>query len=349
MSDKPKLAIIGAGGWGGFLADCALRSPDWDIVAVADANPEALKDVQSRGVDVSKCFLSIDDALDAVTPDAATISIPNPVRVPYLLRLLESGASVVADKPIVHTIANLHCIRDALATGGGTLMAGQNYRFGADARAMREIISSNTFGGLEHVLVRFSINARWIADRFYRNLEGGTLVLLEMCIHHFDTMRYLLACEPQTIFGQSWSSTANWIKGHTAAQALMKFTNGTRVTYDADYCHGSLTDWGAEWTLCFENATVQWSARTDKAPEIFSADPGVDTGIWPELVAKYPTSPNYMQFVFDEFTAAHREHRQPECSFADNARTLAMAHAIMKSGDTGEVIRFAEFLQQEGL
>lgn len=349
MSDKPKLAIIGAGGWGGFLTDCALRSADWEIAAVADANPDALKKVQERGIDESRCFASIDSALDAVTPDAATISIPNPVRVPYLLRLLESGASVVADKPVVHTIENLHQIQAALKTGGGTLMAGQNYRFTPDARAMREIIASKIYGELDHVLVKFSINARWISNMFYRNIEGGTLVLIEMCIHHFDTMRYLFGCEPETIYGQSWSSSAGWIKGHTAAQALMTFGNGTRVTYDADYCHASLTDWGADWTLCFENATVQWSARTDKQPEIFSLEPGVDTGIWPDLVSNYPSSPNWMQNVFDEFTAAYREGRQPECCFADNTRTLGMAHAIMESGKTGNVVRFPDFLRREGL
>ena len=346
MSDKPALAIIGAGGWGSLLTDCALRSPDWDIVAFADANPEVLRKLQSeRGVDQSRCFAGVDSALAAVTPDAATISIPNPVRMPYLLRLLESGASVVAEKPLAHTIADLHSIRGALAKGGGMLMVGQNYRFDPDVRAMRDVIESKAFGELEHVLVRFAIEARFIADLFYRNLEGGALLLIEMCVHHFDMMRYLLACEPETIFGRSWSTGAGWIRGNTAAQALMTFANGTRVTYDAEYCHGKLTDWGADWTLFFTNATVQWKARTGQAPEIWSVVPTLDTSIWPGLIAKYPSPGNLMQFVFDEFTAAYRERREPECSFDDNTRTLAVAHAVIRSSDTGEVVRFGDFLE----
>ncbi len=350
MPDKPTLTILGAGGWGSFLTDCALRSPDWQIVAIADADPEVLHKLQSeRAVPQSKCFASAEAALDAVTPDAATVSIPNPARMPYLLRLLESGASVVADKPLAHTIADLHAVRAALQNGGGTLMVGQNYRFEPDVRAMRELIASRVFGEIEHISVNFAIDARFIANRFYRNLEGGTLVLVEMCIHHFDMLRYLLDCEPETIYGRTWSTTAGWVKGATAAHALMTFANGARVTYDADYCHARLTDWGADWTLFFENATVRWHARTDQPPEIHSLDSNVDTAVWPALIANYPKPENVMQLVFDEFTSAYRDRRQPECDFADNTRTLAIAHAIIESSATGEVVTFPDFLRRHDL
>jgi len=348
MGAKPKLAVIGAGGWGRLHAENAVTTHDWDVVAYVDRNPEVLAWLQTeRDVPASKCFASTDEVFAAGYPDAATISIPNPGRTPVLVQLLKAGVSVLSDKPLAHTASDLRAIGNALAEGGAMLMVGQNYRFDPDVRAMHEIVQSGVYGPLEHVTVHFAINARFTKDAFYKELEGGTLVLVEMGVHHFDMLRYIMACDAVEVFGRCWSSLAGWIKGCTGAQALITFENGAHVTYDADWnTHGKLTDWGAHWTLQFADATIHWEPRTANSPRIMSVTPGIDTGIWEGIVSRYPSAENHMRMAFDEFSDAYLTHRTPECDFRDNIRSLGVSLAIIESSNSGGVVRLADVMSE---
>lgn len=71
---KMKLGIVGFGFMGHCDADMMATFDDIDLVAVADTNPEQLKDVP-EGV---AAFATLDEMLAGADMDVVMVSTPNP-------------------------------------------------------------------------------------------------------------------------------------------------------------------------------------------------------------------------------------------------------------------------------
>ena len=86
--DKLKLIQCGVGGHGGSWVPITSNSPDFDLVAVVDVVPEQLEKVgEQTGLDVSRRFSSLEEALDAVEADEVVMRALGPVCWPELLRV----------------------------------------------------------------------------------------------------------------------------------------------------------------------------------------------------------------------------------------------------------------------
>ena len=59
-------------------------------------------------------------------------------------------------------------------------------------------------------------------------------------------------------------------------------------------------------------------------------------------------SPPADQAMIDEFISAVREQRDPECSAADNLRSLAMVFAAIASAKEQKRVRLDDFLARPG-
>lgn len=117
---------------------------EWDIVGVvtrSDARREELK----RDAPELPAFDSLDDIIDAGA-DAVVISTPPSTRRELVLRALERGVHVVADKPFAPNLAGARELAKAADAAGRTLTVYQNRRWDTDFVTLRSVLDSGDIG-----------------------------------------------------------------------------------------------------------------------------------------------------------------------------------------------------------
>jgi len=345
---KRRILLIGAGGWGAvhLAVYCAHRR--WSLSGVADLNPRVLRRVQRETrLGQNQCFSDPIAAIDRGDYDAIGLTAPNPGRIPVLVRALGTGAPVFAEKPLVHTLADLKNLYRAISRSGSVLMVSQNYRFEPQTRRMAEFIRKRRdWGPLRTVLIDFTRNIRDFDDHPVTRLPASFGLNSEQCIHHYDLMRYLLGVNPLRVRARSRRAPDSPMAGWDTIDAWIDFPESTFVNYHASYYTPiTRTPWGGRWTLDFLKGSMTWYPYDSDEHRIEFNSPPPRFRIQPSL-----RSPGryYNSFLvgtsFEEFTRALDEGRSPECNLRDNAQSLALMWAVERAARTGRPVEFPQFL-----
>ena len=233
---------------------------------------------------------------------------------------LDAGLHVLAEKPLTDSLDDARLMLERQQATGLKLMVAQNYRFFSGSAHMRDAVQSGLLGrlGYANVLYHMAVNAPGIHAA---HMENG--FVLSMCIHHLDTMRFVLGNEPESIRADTWNPPGSWSKSDACVSALLTFPGEVRVNYFAGWAaHQNETDWYGHWGLEFENGAL----FTDGAKTYtIKGDEKV------EIAGPASNTQNTRSDVLNEFTSAIREDRTPACSIEDNIKTLEMAFAIIES------------------
>ena len=350
---KRRILLIGAGGWGAVHLDVYCAHPRWQVSALADIRESALEAGLVRaGKPTPAIYRDAAEAIDRAECDAISVVVRNPFKIPILLHALSKGVPVLTEKPLAHNIADLHRVFAAARNSGAPLMVSQNYRFDGQSRRIAEFIQrrSGPWGRLRAVTVDFARAIREFGNHYVRELPGGLGLVAEMCVHHFDLMRFITGKEPSRIRAHASPSPSGTMKGWATVDAWIEFPGGPIVTYRADYETAvNRTPWGGDWRLEFENGSLGWNPYAAGAKPLRFFTPW--RGRWRVELPRQPDPRTYWRThlvseAFNEFTAALDERRPFECNLHDNARTLAIVLAVIRAGETGRAVEFAPFLQK---
>lgn len=328
---KKTIAILGAGGWGGNWTARALRDPDVEAVAFADANPAVLDGLAERGVPRDRLFSNAEEALDSAPSDAVTVSIPNPHRVPFLMRALSEGRHILVDKPLVHTAEALDNLLAAAKGRETVLMVAQNYRLFEGARRVRQMLASGELGKTAAMHAHFLRDGGAWRGRPVGRLGGILSLGMEMCIHHVDMMRYFLGEEAEEVTAQGWSAPWSGVEGLTGLDFHFVFPGGCHAAYDAgNVAAHSRTDWCGHWEIVTEGGAISygdarrslraWDADGREIVNTAGPDEDADTG-------------QSMDQVWTEFkdamerVAGGGSPLETFCSLEDNAHSVRMVLA----------------------
>lgn len=344
-SKQRRLLILGAGGWGGNWVRVANEHPDWDVAGYVDANPAVLSRLASeRGVPPSCLFSDWHQGLDRMAPDAVTLSVPNPHRLPMLEECLRRGLHILADKPLVHTPEQARRLREMADASTGVFMVAQNYRLFPEVVAVKSLLEDGLLGPVADVRLTFlrSFRRTFSPSYFIASLPGWTALGLEMGIHHWDLMRYFIGADPVVVRAWGTRHPWSWGAGFTVLEAHLEFPNGVPVTYTAtnDY-PADVTDWPGHWEIRSRNGVVAWGR-----PGIPLAACDADgTPVKVEVVPQ-----DSLTAVFQRFTDAVDDPKAAHfCPLADNLKSLAVSWAAERSAQSGRDVEYAAFLQEEGL
>ena len=124
--------------------DPGRRVPDAELVAVADARPEAARALADElGVEAhpDPAALIADPRIEAVVIAAAT-----PAHVDLVVAAAEAGKAVFCEKPMALTIAEADRAVAAAETAGVPLQVGFNRRFAPDFAAAHDAVVDGTIG-----------------------------------------------------------------------------------------------------------------------------------------------------------------------------------------------------------
>ena len=330
------------GFWGRDWARLAVPEvPEVDLVACVDSDPRALavarKEVQ---LEESRCFTSLGDALVATRPDAVLITTTLAGHAPITKAALEAGVHVLVEKPFTDT---LDCARELveLATAKDrTLMVSQNYRFFPAPRVVARLVQDGSLGELYAISIDFRRNDPAPPKPRRRHHADVHPLLLDMSIHHFDLLRFVLAAEPTAVACETSHPSWSGFAGSPFAVASIKFGEVV-VSYRGSWISaGPDTAWAGEWRMEFERGQLFWTSRGEDNVLLDRVTLRTRRGRPQAVPLPTMTHIDRAGTLF-EFASALRANREPESSGRDNVGTIALTTAAIDASERREWVPVA--------
>ena len=331
---------VGLGGQGRHWVGICRRHPSLvEMVAfVEPAEASAAAAVPRAGVPPEAIYPTLAAALAAHPADFVLDITPPAVHHHVALEALQAGLHVLGEKPMSDDFEAARAVVAAGSASGRVHMIAQNYRFGALPRTTARVLHEGRIGNPEVVAVRFY--REWAHSAGTHYVVMPYPLLTDMGIHHFDMLRSVLGREPVRVQAHSWNPSWGWHRGDAGHTALIEFEGGLMATHHAVGCSvGKQSPWNGEWRIEGPGGSLTWEddqlwhtcvhPRDQQRREQIPLDPQAAGG---------------QDAVLAEFVAAIAAGRQPECSSADNLRSLALVFAAVRSAAEHRPVEIAELL-----
>ena len=320
-------------------------APDWELAGVVDVVAENRSLATERAnLAAEQGFGSIEEAARAIDFDAVALVAPSPLHANLALQALGAGKHVIVEKPFAVDFEQARAVVTRAKQRNLRVMVDQNYRYLPDMQALRRAVQDEVAGKPAFVTVTF--NYDWPA-RTYQAGMANTM-LLEMAVHHFDALRFVLGSDPLAVLGQTWRPPWTRYAGDTWVTGAFTFPREVRALYNGSLeAPGAQDPWQGIWRIECERGALHL------------ADHGSGFGLYLsraagnyKLLEAFGTPPSpgsAIPAALREFAEALREGRRPQSEGADNLRTLAMAFGLARSSTEGRRIDLErEFFGNQG-
>ncbi|MBR6426596.1 MAG: Gfo/Idh/MocA family oxidoreductase [Clostridia bacterium] len=197
--EKIRVGIIGVGNMACGHTDNILagRTPDFELTAVADIDPERLKSFEAKYNCSARLFGSADEMLDSGLVDACMVCVPHYSHPGIAMEAMKRGIHVMVEKPAGVYTRQVREMNECAAVHPEVVFGMMfNQRTNCVYRKMKEIIDSGRYGRIRRT--------NWIITNWYRpqayydsgawratwSGEGGG-VLLNQCPHQLDLWQWI--------------------------------------------------------------------------------------------------------------------------------------------------------------
>lgn len=190
--EKIKLGIVGFGFMGHCDADMMSTFDEIDLVAVADTNPEQLKDAP-EGVET---YANIDEMLANADINVVMVSTPNPSHPEMVAACKENGV-----------IFTVH----------------QQRRWDTDYRIMKEVYDKNMVGDMYIIKSQlYGVNGNMHDWHIYPEMGGG--MLYDWGVHLIDQMLDMVKSEVVSLYADVQNVINENVDDYF--KIILKFKNG---------------------------------------------------------------------------------------------------------------------------
>jgi predicted dehydrogenase len=159
---------------------------------------------------------------------------------------------------------------------------------------------------------------------------------MDMAIHHFDLMRFVLNQEPQVVTCHTWNPPWSNFTDPAAALATITFDGGAVVNYQGSWVSTAApTTWAGAWQIECAEGVLAWTGRNDNSTD---AD-AVTIRLRGKRARRVPVPElRYWDRAgsLAAFAEAIRAGAEPPASGQDNLGSLALMFAAITSAATGE-------------
>lgn len=224
-----RIAVLGCGRIGLLHAGNVARSTRAELVAVADALPEAAKaSAERHGTRIA----TLDDIIDKRLADAVIVGTPTDTHADIVERCANQGIAVLCEKPVDLSADRIrHCIAAVDQTSVPVVVA-FNHRFDPHYAVLRKEIMSGAAGKPEIL----TLVARDPGPPPLTYIEHSGGIFRDMMIHDLDMVRFLLGEEPVEVYATGAVLFDKGIGGagdFDTALAILKMQSGCVVQLSA--------------------------------------------------------------------------------------------------------------------
>ncbi|MDX2429501.1 MAG: Gfo/Idh/MocA family oxidoreductase [Bacteroides sp.] len=219
---KIRFGMIG-GGLGAFIGDAHRRasriSNRFELLGGAfDADYEKGKEfAQSEGLDLSRCYATIDDFISGELSlpaderiESVAIVTPNFLHFPCAKALLENGFHVMCEKPMTMTVEEAEELQGLVEKSGLAFALAHTYTGYPMVREMRELIKQGILGDIQRVDAQYyqgwvnsiihgrenKITGVWRLEPEY---SGISSCMGDIGVHAFNMLEYATGLEVKSV------------------------------------------------------------------------------------------------------------------------------------------------------
>lgn len=226
-----KVGVIGAGRIGKIhAANLATRIPGVEVVAIADPNVNAAKELAEQ-LHVSAYYEDYRKILDDKSIDAVAICSSTDTHARFMTEAAEVGKHIFCEKPVDHSLEKIDKALAAVKKAGVKCQIGFNRRFDPNFKKVRQMVNEGKIGEVQ--ILRITSRDPSPPPVSYVKVSGG--MFLDMTIHDFDMARYLSGSEVVEVFAAGGVMVDPGI-GEAGdidtAVITLKFANGAIGTID---------------------------------------------------------------------------------------------------------------------
>ena len=199
MSAPLRIGLVGAG-WvtQHHLAGWGRLGPRAKVVAIADPDPNAAS-ARAAAFGIAQTFTSAAQMLDGADLDAVDVAAPREFHAEIVRMAADRGLAVLCQKPLAPTLAEAERLV-AQVDGRCRLMVHENWRFRPYYRDLRACLLEGRIGAVVQGQMTL-LSSGLLPDKhgalpalvrqpFIATLERA--LVMEILIHHIDTLRFLL-------------------------------------------------------------------------------------------------------------------------------------------------------------
>jgi D-apiose dehydrogenase len=210
------------------------------VVAIADP---ALSAAQARAgrYGIPHAYASVEAMLDDVQLDALDIAAPREVHTALCRLAVQRGLTALCQKPLAPTLQEAEQLAAELEPRA-RVMVHDNWRFRPHYRQMQDWIQAGHIGELRTVNMMLFTSGllpdatgrfpALVRQPMLARLER--MLLMEVMLHHVDTLRFLLG--PLTLLSAQLNKSCRHILGEDRASLLLRGANGSAVSLVGDFC-----------------------------------------------------------------------------------------------------------------
>jgi predicted dehydrogenase len=328
--------ITGLGGRGQWWLSNLLTRKDVSLVAAVEpfaANAD--KAIARFGLDPKIIHPSLDDAIASTQADFVLDVTPPAVHHLIAEKAFAAKLHVIGEKPLSDNFAIAQKVVEDGERAGVKHMITQNYRFGPQPRTTRKLIVDDLIGPPGQCDLRFY--CPWADSPGSHYVTQPFMLINDMMVHHFDMMRYVLGVDPVSVQAITWNQPWGWHAGDAAHAIVFTYASGLRATHVSVGCAvGSQTGWNGDWRIEGPKGSITWDKDKMWYSHLHRTSERVNKELFPMSV------PPSEQAMLDEFFAAIRENREPECSARDNLGSLRMVFGAIQSAKEERKVMLAD-------
>jgi predicted dehydrogenase len=192
-----KVGVIGAGAIAQALhIPGYAKAENCELTAICDVQQSCLDEVKEAGHDFASTYSDWQKMLAEQELDVVSICTPNCWHKDMAIACLEKGIDLLLEKPIAMTLDEATEILAAAEKSSSRVMVGFSHRFQGANVAARKAVQEGKIGKLYMARIRFAHTGPipgWAkSDWFYKQAEAGGGALLDMGIHAFDLIQWMV-------------------------------------------------------------------------------------------------------------------------------------------------------------
>jgi len=337
MSDRRRIAVIGAGFMGSMHVGILARLKGCELAAIVDPNTALAEEVAKR---VGGCavYAGHEELLEREPLDLISICTPDNLHLAPALAAAKKGVNLFIEKPIASTLDEARIIVAACEKAGTKLGIGYLLRFDPRYAQAKELIATGRTGVPIHLYARRN-SARTEGPKRY----GGKLPLaLHVTVHDVDLVLWMLEGQhPVSVYAQQTDQLLGAMGTQDSIAAIVRFSGGTVVNFESAWSLPS----GARHMI---DARLE-CIGTEAAFEIQCGDSGlyfadaersqeIDTQHWPTIGGRVEGDlKRELEGVLDWLDGG----TAPVASGREAIASLELTLAMIRSAETGDVVRLA--------
>ncbi len=214
-----KLGIVGFGFMGHCVAQLMLTIEEIDLIAVADTNPEQLKDAPG---DV-QVYGSMEEMLKQADINVVMISTPNPSHFEMVEKAAAAGKHIICEKPAAMTVAQFDQMVEITKKAGVIFTVHQQRRWDKDYRIMKEVYDKQTVGDMYIIKSQlYGVNGNMHDWHVYPEMGGG--MLYDWGVHLIDQILDMIDAKIDSLYAELRNVINEKVDDYF--KILMKFKNG---------------------------------------------------------------------------------------------------------------------------